>query len=399
MAGSAAVQTPRGAAVLAYGFRPFFLLAGLYGAISVPLWAVAFLYGFEFPGTVASPRWHGHEMLFGFAGAAVAGFLLTVVPSWTDTPPLTGGKLLLVVLVWLAGRLVNWMGAVLPLEAVAAIDLLFLPVLMAVVAAPVLASGQRRNFLVVGLLALMLVANLMFHAEAVGSTGDTASLGLRLMVYALVMMIVIITGRIVPMFTTNAMARRGLDLEARTASAVQKAVLICVPVAAVADIVGAPAMLNGVLALVAGLALALRMGAWHSFKTLGQPILWVIHLGHAWLPIAFFCKAAADFTDLFPADAALHAFTGGAIATSILAVMSRASLGHTGREILAPTMVAASYVCITAAALLRVFGTAFAGVYMESMILSSLLWTAGFGLFCLHFAPVLLSPRADGKPG
>jgi uncharacterized protein involved in response to NO len=392
-------QPPQGPAILAYGFRPFFLLAGIYATLSVPAWIATFLYGFEFPGSVASSLWHGHEMLFGFAVAAVAGFLLTVVPAWTGTAPLAGHRLFWVVLVWLAGRVANGSGQFLSAGTVAAIDLSFLPLLMGIVIFPILASGQKRNFLVVGLLAVMVAANLMFHAESVGLTDETASSGLKLMVYALVMMIVIIAGRIVPLFTTNAMKSRGLDLQAETPAGVQKLVLISVPIAAIADIAGAPTTITGLLALAAGAALLLRMARWHSFKTLGQPILWVIHLGHAWLPIAFLCKAAADLGGLLPSDAALHAFTGGAIATSIIAVMSRASLGHTGREILAPSMVAAGYICIAGAAALRVFGTAWGAIYTESLIASSVLWTLGFALFSICYAPILCSPRADGKPG
>ena len=384
---------------MAYGFRPFFLLAGAYAVLSIVMWAGVFAWGGTLPSDLPPSLWHAHEMLFGFSVAAAAGFLLTAVPAWTGTPRLTGAPLGLLVVIWLAGRVAFWMGDSLSPVTVALIDLAFLPALIAAIAGPIAKSGQARNFMFPGFLLMGLTANALFHADSVGWTEDTASWSLRLSIYVFVLMVALIGGRITPRFTANALKTDDPGMDVRTDPRIEKAAVLGMVAAIVADLAGAPPVLSGALALIAAIGLSLRMRHWQTARTLGDPIVWVLHLGHAWVPFAFACKAVSDLTGWLPADAALHAFTTGAIGTTVLAVMTRAGLGHTGRPLIAPPPVVTAYLLVAAAALTRIFGPVVSDDFMMSVVVPAGLWIAAFGLFTYVFAPILIGPRPDGNPG
>ncbi len=386
-------------ALFAYGFRPFFLLAAGYAALSIIVWAGAFAWGAALPSDIPPSLWHAHEMVFGFAVAAAAGFLLTAVPAWTGTPVITGAPLALLVTIWLAGRLALWMGESLPPLAVAITDMALIPALIAAISGPIIKSGQVRNYLFPGLLAIGLAANALFHAEALGWTEETASWGLRLGIYVFVVMVALIGGRIAPRFTASALKLRNPEIDVRTDPRVEKAAIITMIAAIASDLAGAPPPLAGALALAAAIALMLRMRHWQTRHILDAPIIWVLHLGHAWVPVAFACKAAADLAGWLPADAALHAFTIGAIGSSILAVMTRAALGHTGRPLHAPKSIVAAYLLVTGAALVRIFGPVATDDLLIWVIVPAAMWIAAFGLFTVVFAPILTRSRPDGKPG
>lgn len=388
-----------GIALFAYGFRPFFLLASGYAALSIAIWGSAYAWGVSLPTNFAPSLWHAHEMLFGFAMAAAAGFLLTAVPAWTGTQVVTGAPLGLLVALWLAGRIAFWMGEILPPLAIAIADLALIPALIVAILVPIVKSGQKRNFLFPGLLVIGLAANGLFHAEALGWTEDTASWSLRLSIYVFVVMVTLISGRIAPNFTANALKQRHPDIEVRTDPRVEKAGVVTLIAAIAADLAGAPSGLTGGLALAAAITLALRMRHWQTRHVLDTPILWVLHMGHAWVPFAFACKAIAELTGWLPADAALHAFTTGAVGTAILAVMTRAGLGHTGRPLETSRPIVATYVLVALAALLRVFAGFAPDYFLALVVLSAALWIAAFGLFTVIFAPILIAARPDGKPG
>ncbi len=385
--------------VFAYGFRPFFLLAALYGVFSPTAWTVAYLWGLPFPGAEAPTLWHAHEMIFGFAMAAAAGFLLTAVPAWTGTPAPAGLPLILLTTIWLAGRLVSWSADSLAAGVVAGIDLLMIPALLVLVAPPVVASGKLRNAPVLVLVGFLFVANLLYHAEALAWSEDTAALGLRLATYVFVLLVVVIAGRITPVFTANALRATYPDIEVRTERPAQIASIVFAVTALVADLAALPDTVSGTAALVAAVALAWRMRRWSTVKTLDDPMLWVLHLAHAWLPVSFALLAGAKLLDWPAEDAALHAFTAGAMGTAIVAVMSRAGLGHTGRPLKAPPAMVASYLCITAAAVLRVTGAVATEFLVPAFLFAGAFWSLGFALFAGVLAPVLLRPRPDGKPG
>ena len=399
MPSSPDTPAPRGFALFAYGFRPFFLLAAAYGVFSPTAWTLAYLWGLPFPGSEAPTLWHAHEMLFGFAAAAAAGFLLTAVPAWTGTPAPAGSPLAVLSLLWLGGRVVLWTADLLPAGIVAAVDLPMIPVLLLLVARPVVAAGKVRNLPVLLLVGLLFIGNLLYHAEALGWTADTARPGVLLATYAFVLLVVMISGRIIPAFTGNALRAAGSDAEVRTAPLAQKGAILFTVLALLGNLTGLPDIVTGPAALAAAAALVWRMRFWHTAKTLDTPILWVLHLAHAWLPIAFLLLGGAKLWAWPTEDAALHAFTAGIIGTAIIAVMSRAGLGHTGRPLKAPPAIVAGYLCVTAAAALRVAGAIASDFLVPAFVGAGVLWSVAFALFVLVFAPILIRPRPDGQAG
>lgn len=380
-------------ALLSYGFRPFFLLAGLYAALAIPAW-MAFLHGFARPGsTWPALAWHAHEMIYGFAVAAVAGFMLTAVPSWTGRRGFAGTPLLLLVLVWLAGRI----AILAPLHPalIAVIDLGFLPVLALAITPSLVRSGARRNMLFIGLLALLFGANLHFHLGGARSVE-----ALRLAVNTLLLLVALVGGRIVPAFTSAGLKQRGIDVRIPGHAAIDGGALLATLAVLVVDVARPGGVIAGVAAAGAAVLLALRLARWHGHRTLGEPILWILHVAYAWLPIALAMKAAWLLGGLGVAAGWQHALTIGAISTMILAVMSRAALGHTGRPLVAPRGVVVAYCLVTAAALARALGAAIFPDAASAWIgAAAALWSAAFALFLVAYAPILCRPRADGRPG
>jgi uncharacterized protein involved in response to NO len=384
------------APVLSYGFRPFFLAAGAYGALSLAFWVGTFAGIVTLPTGLAPSLWHGHEMLFGFAAAVNSGFLLTAVSAWTGSPPINGGRLASLVALWLVGRVAFWLTDFLTPFAVAALDLIYIPVLIIFVIVRLLGAGQRRNLVFPILLGLLFAANLLYHLEAVGWGAGTARVSLHMSVYVFALLIAAISGRIVPSFTANALKELGDDADIRSIPVVEKLVMVAMVTAAVADLLIPGGTIAGGLALVAAILLTLRMRYWGTLRVLNQPILWILHLGHVWLVAAFACSAVSGLTGLFPAGATLHAFTSGAIGTTVIGMMTRVALGHTGRELKASPITVVAYFLVTGAALVRVAAVAFAPLYTNSWILASgVLWSLAFALYVVIYWPVLTGPRIN----
>lgn len=386
--------------LLGYGFRPFFLLAGLSAPALVLVW-LAVLAGGGWPDTAVSAlSWHGHEMLFGFVAAAVAGFLLTAVPSWTGSPALRGAPLGALVALWLAGRaaLAPWTGA--PPALAAALDLAFLPALGVALAVPLVRAGKIANTAFLALLGLLTAANLLFHLEWLGLLADGARLGQGLAVGVVLMMVTAIGGRILPAFTRNALRARGVTTDVTTRSRVERLTLLSTAAMIPVDLILPGGVAAGAVALVAAAAHTRRMMGWQTRHTLGQPILWVLHAGYAWVPLALALKAAHGLAGLVDATAWLHALTAGGFATMILAVMSRAALGHTGRPLMVSRVTVASYALLLLAAALRTLAPELPGAaYTPALHAAGLAWVASFAAFLWVYAPVLTRPRADGQPG
>lgn len=382
-------------AILAYGFRPFFLLAGIYAAIAIPFW-IAIMQGAALPRMpLPAQAWHAHEMLYGFVAAAVAGFMLTAVPGWTGHRGYSGTPLAALVLLWLAGRLVTTLPLGLPLWGIAAIDLAFLPALALTLLPTLIRSGNRRNLVFIGLLALLFASNLQFYR---GGASTTASLLLGL--NAMLFMITLLGSRILPAFTSAALEERGLEVGIPRHQPLDKAALAAIGCVLVVDIVFPDSRFAAGIAALSAALLGVQLSRWHGHRTEKMPILWVLHVGYAWLPISLALKAALLFSMPVFASSWIHALTAGAMATMIIGIMSRASLGHTGRALIAPTAIAAAYVSITGAALSRVFGPLLLpAMTPQWWVLSAMLWSLAFALFVIVFAPILCRPRADGRPG
>jgi uncharacterized protein involved in response to NO len=354
-------------------------------------------------GPWAGPRWHGHEMIFGFALAGVAGFLLTAVPNWTETPRLHGTPLAALAGLWVLGRVALAASATLPPVLVAVLDLAFLPGLAwpigRVLVARARATRNPRNLVFLLLFAILWSADLLTHLEALGVTADTAATGLVLGRDTLLLMIGVMGGRIIPAFTRNALRSRGEDAPIRSAGAVEALALGGLAAMLVADLAWGEGVAAGAAALVAALASGARLALWRPLRTAGQPILWVLHLGYAWLVAGLALKALAGLTDWVPAMAAMHALTAGAIGTMLLAVMSRVALGHTGRPLKVGGATVWAYVLLALAAALRVAAPFAAVAYAPLVVASGLLWSLAFALFTAPYLPILILRRADGRPG
>jgi uncharacterized protein involved in response to NO len=385
--------------LLATGYRPFFLLCGAYAATTTLWWAAVYAGFVAAPGVWAAADWHAHEMLFGFATAAIAGFLLTAVPNWTGSERVHGRPLAVLVGLWLLGRILMASTAWLP-SGWEALELALLPALAWAIGGPILASPNWRNRPILLVVTLLFVADTTVHlgqAQVIAVAPRTA---LRAGLYLVVVLLTIVSGRIVPAFTRNAFLRDGKPAEIRSGGPLEAAVFVTVIGAFLLDLRQENSTAAALTALVAALLLAARQARWQPWRTLGDPILWVLHAGHAWLAVGFACRGMAGLSDAFPASTSLHALSAGAIGTSIIAVMSRVALGHAGRPLVAPRPVVLAYALVILGALIRVFGPlVLPDDYAQSVALGGLSWGIGFAVFTVVYAPILTAPREDGRPG
>ena len=383
----------------AYGFRPFFLAAGLYAVIALAAWAWILAAGRAPFGAVPPLFWHGHEMLFGFIGAAIAGFLLTAVPSWTASRGFAGGPLVALSALWLAGRLAFAGAAVLPWPVLAAAELAFLPVLAFLIGRSLLRE-RNRNFPMLVIVAVLWGIDAWFLQALAASDYALASRALRAGIGVVLLLVTVIGGRIVPSFTANALRRRGIEAEIRTGPVVEAVAIASMAAAVVADAMVPWHWAAGAVAAVAALAQAARLWGWRSLRTLDEPIVWVLHAAYAWLPLGLALKAVYLLAGAPWAAQWLHALSIGAAALMILAVMTRAALGHTGRPLVVSRSVAVAYLLLLGAALARVFGSALVPAhYLGTVETAALLWIAAFTIYVVVYAPILTRERADGKPG
>jgi uncharacterized protein involved in response to NO len=390
-------STPR-IALFEYGFRPFFLLASLYAALAVPIWLLLMTGARVLPITLSPIEWHGHEMVFGFALAGITGFYLTAVPNWTGAAPVRGARLALLVVLRLAGRVAMWSSAMLPASLVAIVELSLLPMLAAFVLPALVAAKQPRNLIFLVIPLALEIAILLVHLEPLELAENTAWLGLPLGIDLALLLITVIGGRIVPTFTANALRARGETRLPRSVPWLDRLAILSMVAVLLTDLSENAAAI-GVTALIAAGLNALRLGGWRTVRTLDTPLLWVLHLGYGWLVVGLILKAAAGLTGLVPPTAALHALTVGAIGTMMLAVMSRAALGHTGRPLVAHPVTVAAYGLVSLAALLRIAAAFAPELYLRLVETSGALWSLAFVLFLSIYAPILIKPRVDGMPG
>jgi uncharacterized protein involved in response to NO len=332
-------------------------------------------------------------MVFGYGFAAVAGFLLTAIPNWTGRLPLRGMPLALLALLWIAGRAAVLLSAYIGAPAAALVDLAFPAALAAVVAREIVAGRNWRNLPMVAALLLLGTGSLLVHLHAL-DVAYTALLGNRLGIAVLLMLIALVGGRIVPSFTRNWMVkhRRGAALPAQGGAV--DGIALALTLAALTAWVAAPdAAMTPWLALAAGVALAVRLARWRGRQTLREPLLAVLHLGYGWLALGLLLLGAPGI----PASAALHALTAGAVGTMTLAVMTRATLGHTGRELAADRATVAIYGLVTLAALMRVAAPLAGGHAPTLTAAAGAAWSAAFLLFALSYGRLLLVPAASGR--
>ena len=378
----------RGPALFSMGFRPFFLFSALWSAIAAPLWVHAFLTG----GAVGLD-WHVHEMLFGYTGGVVVGFLLTAVPNWTGRLPVIGAPLMLLFALWAAGRAAMMVQVYQPGAGIwaGAVEALFLFTAAAVVWREVLAGRNWRNLPVAVMITLLAVANAGFHLEA--ADGGGAALSTRCALAVILMLIALIGGRITPSFTRNWQIRRGGPLPA-TPARFDMAVLAATGAALLAWIIAPLHPVSGAILVAAGAANLARLARWRGDATVAEPLVLVLHVGYLWLALGLGLVGLANLTPaLVVPSAGIHALTAGAVGVMTLAVMTRASRGHTGRPLTAGRGEAAIYLLVNAAALTRVVGGLAPGLYQPLLIVSAVLWSGAFLAFVVIYGPMLARPR------
>lgn len=385
----------RPAALFAMGFRPFYLLAAGLATAWIPLWVMGWHGHFVIPSGFSPVGWHTHEMLFGFTSAVLVGFLLTAIPNWTDRPTATGLPLAGLAALWLAGRMVMLSGAVLPWQVVAAVDVAFLPLAAASMLPPLVATRNRRNIAFPFVLIALALANLVLHLDAAGIAPLGAE-ATRAVLGALMVLLVIMSGRVIPFFTKNRLPAAGVGRSERLDTLATAAVVLAVVLSVAAPLTPA----SGLAALAAAVSLIVRSIPWRPLATRSVPMLWVLHAGHAWIAAALFLRAVLDLGLDLPASAPDHAFTIGGIGILTLGMMARTARGHTGRPIEATRLMTAAFTIINLAAIVRVFGPIAVPEFQVPVIgLSGLLWATAFVLYLVEYAPILLGPRVDGRPG
>lgn len=373
------------------GFRPFFLGAALWLPLSLLLWLLALAGRFTPESHFAPAAWHPHEALFGGVGAIVTGFLLTAVPNWTGRLPVRGRPLLLLFLLWLSARVSSLaLGSLPPLAALP--DLAFYLLLLGLVTREIVRGHNWRNLPVVAVIALFAVGDLLSQLEAL-AIAKTGSIGRRLGLAAVLMLIALIGGRIVPSFTRNWLARAGMTTLPAPFGALDRLVLLLWAVTLAAWVAGLPEAMVGKLFLISGFLHIARMIRWQGHRTFAEPLVTVLHAGYAWLALgALLYGLALDGLGLDP-PTALHAFTSGAIGTMTLAVMTRTSLGHTGRPLIADRTTVLIYGLVVSGAGLRLAVPLLPFDSLTTLALAALAWGGAYVLFFCHYAPFLLRPR------
>ena len=373
------------------GFRPFYLLASSFAALSIGLWALQ-LAGWLGQPYLQGPLWHAHEMLFGFVLAVIVGFLLTAGRNWADLPTPTGSRLAALAALWVAGRILvltpfGWAAALLnaafPLAAAVAL------------AIPFIKAGSRRNYFFVGLLALMSAAVLTVHLDHLGVLRLPTWAGIQVALDVVLIIMAVMGGRVIPMFTNNGV--RGAGASRNTT--LEKASIAVLAAVLVADAFQQKGTVLMLLAALAALLHLARWSLWRPWKTLGVPLVWVLHAAYLWIPVHFVLRMLAE-AGWVSSSLAVHALTVGAMGGLIIGMMTRTAQGHTGRPLRADGWDTLCYLLVAGAALVRVLvPLAAPALHMPAVLGSAVLWSAGFGLYAIRYWPVLTRARIDGKPG
>ena len=382
----------RGWALWDLGFRPFYLVASLFAALSVVLWACE--YAGWLPGSyMQTPFRHAHEMLFGYTLAVLAGFLFTAVRNWTSRPTPTGGALAALVALWIAGRVMM----VTPFALASALVNAAFPLAVAVaIGIPLARSGNRRNYFFVALLLALAVAELLVHAGALDWGKLPESFGLQLGLDLVLFVVVVMAGRIVPMFTNNGVAGAGATRKPIVETFAHGTILALVAF----DVAGVEGGLLIALLALAALTHLVRWALWRPWRTLRAPLVWILHAAYAWVPVYLVLRIFAIEGSVAP-PWALHALTIGVIGGMTIGMMTRTARGHTGRPLRADGFEVAMYALVMLAAIARVFGPLVVpgDAYVTTIVVAATLWASAFGLYAIRYWPVLTRPRVDGRPG
>ena len=385
-----------------YAFRSLFLLTTLYAILVVPLWAAAWLGLLPMPGSLRTPMWwHAHEMIYGFAGAAIGGFALTAVATWTKRPPVAGAPLIILSGLWIIARFLFALPSPSLLAAAIAADLGYGTLLFVLMSREVIGARNQRNYKVLLILGLLPVTNAFFFLGMIRNTG-WAMTALFAGLWLVVMLINLIGGRIIPGFTGNWLKRQVIEQKRQPVTlppAFDRFDLLTtwlIVAFAIFHLVEAPSSWTAVVGLLTSVLLFIRLTRWQGMYTGDEPLVWVLHVAFSWLPLGFVLLASAE-VGLLPQTAGIHALTSGAITTMIIAVAGRAALGHTGRPLESHPVLTAAYVLITVAAICRVVATIGPGA-RGLLAVSAVAWCAGFVCFAWRYVPILTQGPVQ-RPG
>lgn len=386
-------DAPQGWPLLRLGFRPFYLGTALLAFVTIPVWVAAFLG--QLPLALSFPPllWHGHEMLFGFAAGVIAGFLLTAVRAWTGLPTPRGPLLGVLALLWLLARLAAVLA---PYAIFAVVDMLLLPAVAVILLRVLRQAGNKRNIPLISIMLGMALVNAVFHLAVLDLVPVPAMSALHAQLALVLMVICVMTGRVVPLFTRNVtpglppnMPPRRFELNLLSLTAVAFALWV----------VEAPALLVAALSLVAAVLHFIRLWTWRPMVTLTRPILWILHAAYLWIPIGFLLLAASQMGWIMP-SLAVHAFAVGTIGGLVIGMITRTARGHTGRPLKASTAEAIAYLLVMLAAVVRVLVPVIQpDWYAHSLDVAGGLWALAFGIYLFMYGPWLTRTRLDGKDG
>jgi uncharacterized protein involved in response to NO len=389
-------RTYNGLALFSYPFRPFFLLASIYAALAILLWMPIFMGELSLV-TVFIPRdWHVHEMLYGFLPAVITGFLFTAIPNWTGRLPLRGRPLMFLVALWIAGRLSVTVSAQIGWLAAMLVDTGFLLLVTAAAAREIIAGRKWNNLALVVLILVLLAGNIAFHLEA--HLKGSAEIGIRIGIAVVVLLISIIGGRIIPSFTRNWLAR---EHPGRLPAPFNRFDMLCVGLGAAALLMwifwpsGAA---TGEALGVAGVLHIIRLGRWAGDRVISERLLLVLHVGYAFVPLGFILNACNAF-GLIPPGAGIHAWMAGAAGVMTLAVMTRASLGHTGQQLTASVATQALYAFVIVAAIARICAILNPLQAVPLLYIAAFAWAAAFLGFAICYGPALMDRRRETSGG
>ena len=381
--------------LFALGFRPFFLLSGLFAILSIALWVPTFVGWLSLNSYYDQIGWHSHEMIFGYTAAVIAGFLLTSVRNWTEMTTPQGSSLAALTLTWCLGRIMPFFPSALSAELIALVDLSFLPALAVGIGVPLVRRGDRRNLLFLPLIAVFWLANILVHLALLGFVPNLAHKAVILGLNLVVLLIVIMGGRVIPFFTERALQA----VRIKRWKAIEWLAIISVIAFTLAEFFFIDLRVAAVFAGVAAIANGIRLGGWYTYRYWRVPLLWVLHLGYGWIVAGFMLKAGSAL-GVIPPQFTVHAFSLGAIGVLTMGMMARVSLGHTGRPLKVGAGMVIAFAAVNLAAVTRgLLPILQPQWFPQLVILSGVLWLVAYAIFIVVYVPVLLQPRLDGKLG
>ena len=391
-------EAVKGFALFELGFRPFFLLASLFSIIAMIVWMASYTFGWSLPVSTVTPiSWHGHEMVFGYSTAIIAGFLLTAVRNWTGVQTIKGLPLSLLALTWLLARTLPLSNSAAMFEWAMIFDLAFLVGLILAVLHPIAKVKQWRQLLIIALLVMILAANVLYYLGVFRIVNQGVSWGLFSGVYLIMALVFTLARRVMPFFIERGV---GYQVQLKNWSVIDSTSIVFLLALWLVDVFFKQPLLIALFASILAALHSIRLWGWHTKGIWTKPLLWVLFLGYSMFILGFILKALNFFT-LYPTTISLHAFTYGGIGMMTLGMISRISLGHTGRNInQPPSAIKWAFLSLFLGALVRVLLPIFVpNAYLHIIGISQVLWIAAFVIFIYHYFMIFIQPRADGQPG